>query len=126
MKIEQTGSRSAAEKDREPWELCSAWEEIGMTVFYLAERLCYRVAFLLSGFCNRCLLAAADYWRARRKRLAHVRPGLREEGNELLAGKKGRGGHGGAKPRALATSLTSPTRFAVSRRVRRDVASVPL
>ena len=43
MKIEeQTGSRSAAETDREPWEPCSAREEIGMSVFYLAERLCYR------------------------------------------------------------------------------------
>ena len=50
MKIEeQTGSRSAAETEREPWEPCSAREEIGITVFYLAERLCYRVAFLLSG-----------------------------------------------------------------------------
>lgn len=88
-----------------------------MTVFYLAERLCYRAAFQMSGVCNRCLLAAADYSRARRKRLAHVRPGFREEGNELLAGKKARGGHGGAKPRALANSLTSPSRFAVSRRV---------
>jgi len=77
---------------------------------------CYRGAFLLSG----------GYRRARRERLAHVRPGLREEGNELLAGKEARGGHAGAKPRALAISLTSPTRFAVSRRVRRVVASVPL
>ena len=32
-------------------------EEVGMAVFYIAERLCYRVAFLLSGVCNRHLLA---------------------------------------------------------------------
>jgi hypothetical protein len=88
MKIEQTARRSAAETDREPWEPCSVWEEFGMTVFYLAERLCYRAAFLMSGVCNRCLLAAADYWRARRKCLAHVRPGFREEGNDCLPGKK--------------------------------------
>jgi hypothetical protein len=44
-----------------------------MTVFYIAERLCYRVAFLLSGVCNRRLLAVADYWRAKRERLATVR-----------------------------------------------------
>ena len=81
MKIEQTGRRSAAETDREPWEPCSACDEIGMTVFYLAERLC--AAFLMSGLCNRCLLAAADYCRARRKRLAHVRPGFRKEGNTI-------------------------------------------
>ena len=47
MKIEeQTGCSSSADAEREPWELCSEWEELGMTVFYLAERLCYRVAFL--------------------------------------------------------------------------------
>ena len=91
MKIEeQTGSRSAAETDREPWEPCSAREEIGMSVFYLAERLCYRGAFLLSGACNRCLLTAGDYWRAKRERLTHVLPGLREEepGVYCLPGKK--------------------------------------
>ena len=94
MKIEeQTGSRSAAETEREPWEPCSAREEIGMTVFYLAERLCYRVAFLLSGVCNRHLLVVAGYWRSKKERLAHVRRGLREEGNgALLAGQKARRG----------------------------------
>ncbi len=46
MKIEeQTGTRSGAERDREPWEPCSVREEVGMAVFYIAERLCYRVAF---------------------------------------------------------------------------------
>ena len=99
MKIEeQTGSRSAAETDREPWEPCSAREEIGMSVFYLAERLCYRGAFLLSGACNRCLLTAGDYWRAKRERLAHVLPGLREEEpGVLFAGQKAhrRGRHRG-------------------------------
>jgi hypothetical protein len=61
-----------------------------MSVFYLAERLCYRGAFLLSGACNRCLLTAGDYWRAKRERLAHVLPGLREEepGVYCLPGKK--------------------------------------
>lgn len=108
MKIEeQTGSRSAAETEREPWEPCSAREEIGIAVFYLAERLCYRVAFLLGGACKRCLLAVADYWRARRERLAHVRRGLREEElSVLFGGQKAhrRGRHGGAKRRARAVS----------------------
>ena len=108
MKIEeQTGSRSAAETDREPWEPCSAREEIGTSVFYLAERLCYRGAFLLSGACKRCLLTAGDYWRAKRERLAHVRRGLREEEpGVLFAGQKAhrRGRHGGAKRRARAVS----------------------
>ena len=94
MKIEeQTGTRSGAERDREPWEPCSVREEVGMAVFYIAERLCYRVAFLLSGVCNRHLLAVAGYWRAKKERLAHVRRGLREEGNgALLAGQKARRG----------------------------------
>ena len=66
MKIEEpTGIRSAAETYREPWEPCSVGEEIHMAVSYLAERLCYRVAFLMGGVCKRCLLAAGDYWRAR-------------------------------------------------------------
>jgi hypothetical protein len=64
-----------------------------MAVFYIAERLCYRVAFLLSGVCNRHLLAVAGYWRAKKERLAHVRRGLREEVNgSLLAGQKARRG----------------------------------
>jgi hypothetical protein len=68
-------------------------EEVGIAVFYIAERLCYRVAFLLSGVCNRHLLAVADYWRAKKERLAHVCRGLREEGNgALLAGRKARRG----------------------------------
>jgi hypothetical protein len=107
MKLdEQTDRRSAVETDREPWELCSAREEIGITVLYLAERLCYRVAFLMSGFCNRCLLAAGDYWRARRERLAHVHRGLRDEGNIALIvpSRKARRRHGGAKRRARGTS----------------------
>ena len=40
---EQTGSPSSADTDREPWEPGSVREELGMTVFYIAERLCYRV-----------------------------------------------------------------------------------
>jgi hypothetical protein len=100
MKIEgQTGARSGAERDREPWEPCSIREEVGITVFYIAERLCYRVAFLLCGVCNQRLLAVADYWQAKRERLAPVRRGLREEGNSaLLAGQKARSnGHGAVK-----------------------------
>ena len=50
---EQTGKRSAADMDRKPWEPRSVREEVGMTVFYVSERLCYRVAFLLTGVCNR-------------------------------------------------------------------------
>jgi hypothetical protein len=111
MKIEeQTGSRSAAETDREPWEPCSAREEIGMSVFYLAERLCYRGAFLLSGACNRCLLTAGDYWRAKRERLAHVLPGLREEEpGVLFAGQKAhrRGRHGGANDFLTPSTLSA-------------------
>ena len=98
MNIEgQTGALSSAERDREPWEPCSMREEVGMTVFYIAERLCYRVACLLSG--NRHLLAVAEYWRAKKERLAPVRRGLREEGNgALLAVQKARSnGHGGTK-----------------------------
>jgi hypothetical protein len=55
-------------------------DEIGMSLFYLAERLCYRVAFLLSGACNRRVLDAADYSRAGKERLANFRRGLREDG----------------------------------------------
>ena len=76
---EQTGSPSTADADREPWEPCTLREEVGMTVFYIAERFCYRISFLLRGVCNRRVLDAADYWRARRKRSGHVRHGLRED-----------------------------------------------
>ena len=76
---EQTGSPSTAARNHEPWEPCTLRDEIGISVFYLAERFCYRVAFLLSGVCNRRVLDAADYWRARRERLAHVRRGLQED-----------------------------------------------
>ena len=91
MKIEEeTGIRSAVETYREPWETCSVGEEIGMAVSYLAERLCYRVSFLLVGICKRCLLAAGDYWRAKGEGMGHVRRGLREEepGVYCLPGKK--------------------------------------
>ena len=103
---EQTGKRSAADMDREPWEPRSVREEVGMIVFYVAERLCYRVAFLLPGVCNRRLLEAADYWRARRQRLAYVRRGwLDEENGALLAGQRDRrDGHGGAERRTRGTS----------------------
>jgi hypothetical protein len=93
------GQRSAADMDREPWEPRSVREEVGMTVFYIAERLCYRVAFLLTGSCIRRFLEAADYWRARRQRLACDRRGWRDEENGgLLAGQRDRrDGHGGAR-----------------------------
>ena len=106
---EQTGSPSSADTDREPWEPGSVREELGMTVFYIAERLCYRVAFLLSGVCNRRLLEAGDYWRARRERLVHLRRGLREEENDALVGgqKARRGGHDGTKRRTRGISRAS-------------------
>jgi hypothetical protein len=104
----QTGSPSSADTDREPWEPRSVREEVGMTVFYIAERLCYRVAFLLSGVCNRSLLGAADYWRARRERLVHHRRGLREEENDAVVGgqKVRRGRHDGAKRRTRGISTS--------------------
>jgi len=72
MKIEeQTGSRSAAESEshREPWEPYSVREEIALLALFLAERVCYRVAFLLSGACNQVCLAAGDLLRERRNRI---------------------------------------------------------
>ena len=106
---EQAGSPSSADTDREPWEPRSVREEVGMTVFYIAERLCYRVAFLLSGVCNRRLLEAGDYWWARRERLVHLRRGLREEENDALVGgqKARRGGHDGTKRRTRGISRAS-------------------
>jgi hypothetical protein len=76
----KTGSPSTADADGESWEPCTLREEIGTTAFYVAERVCYRVALLLSGVCNRRVLDAADYWRARRERSGQVRHGLREDG----------------------------------------------
>ena len=100
MKIEeQTGCSSSADAEREPWELCSESEELGMTVFYLAERLCYRVAFLQrhlqSTPLGGCRLLAGQEESVSRTFCR----GLREEGNgALLTGQKARRGHhGGAK-----------------------------
>lgn len=109
MKIEEErGIQSAVETYREPWETCSVGEEIGMAVSYLAERLCYRVSFLLVGICKRRLLAAGDYWRAKGEGLGHVRRGLREDNWGISnAGKSHRtvvrkGSHRVARTRALA------------------------
>ena len=52
-------------------------EEVGIVLLYIAERLSYRVAFLLQS--NRHLLAFADYLRAKRQRITRRR-GFQDEG----------------------------------------------
>ena len=52
-------------------------EEVGMAILYIAERLSYRVAFLLKS--NRHLLAFADYLRAKKERITRRR-GFQDEG----------------------------------------------
>ena len=97
-----------------------------MAVFYIAERLCYRVAFLLSGVCNRHLLAVADYWRAKRERWHTFVRDCEKKGTNCLPGKKPVVAVTLARSPGRERFLDIPSRFAVSRRVRRDGASVPL
>ena len=70
-------------------------EEVGIVMFYIAERLSYRVAFLLKS--NRHVLAFADYLRAKRERIKGRR-GFQDEGTSQQTSRRR------AKRRARSTS----------------------